>query len=82
MDGMETVHWFISDPACSISRLVKELKYFEKRLIPAGESHTFTFEIDPGRDLGFVDRDGRRFLEPGEYRIIVGGKLVSLTLKD
>ena len=71
IDGMETVHWFICDPYSSIARPVKELKFFEKRLIKAGESETFTFEIDPLRDLGFVNGEGDRFLEKGEYHIIV-----------
>lgn len=71
VDGMETVHWFICDPYSSIARPVKELKFFEKRLIKAGESETFTFEIDPLRDLGFVNGEGERFLERGEYHIIV-----------
>lgn len=35
-DGAETVHWFISDPYCSITRPVKELKHFEKQFIKAG----------------------------------------------
>ncbi len=78
---METVHWFIRDPTCSISRRVRELRYFEKQLIPADESRTFTFEIDPLRDLGFVDRDGRHFVEPGQYRIIVGNKQVGLIIR-
>jgi beta-glucosidase len=82
IDGMETVHWFINDPVCSVSRPVKELKHFEKQLIPVGESRTFSFEIDPLRDLGFVDRNGRRFVEPGDYFIIVGDKRVKLTLTE
>lgn len=44
-DGAETVHWFISDPYCSITRPVKELKHFEKQLIKAGETKTFRFDI-------------------------------------
>lgn len=71
VDGMETVQWYICDPFCSITRPVKELKHFEKVMLKAGESRTFTFEIVPGRDLSFVDRNGDRFLEKGEYDIIV-----------
>lgn len=70
-DGLETVHWFISDPYCSITRPVKELKYFEKQSIKAGETKTFRFDIDLERDLGFVDGNGKRFLETGEYYIQV-----------
>ena len=50
----------------------KELKFFEKKMIKAGAEEVFRFEIDPKRDLGFVDRTGRRYLDKGEYRIIVG----------
>ncbi len=32
-DGLETVHWFINDPVSTISRPVKELKFFDKQLI-------------------------------------------------
>lgn len=71
VDGKETVQWYICDPVCSITRPVKELKHFEKVLIKAGESRTFTFEIEPYRDLSFVDRTGERFLDGGEYHIIV-----------
>ncbi len=78
VDGMETVHWFISDPYSHITRPVKELKFFEKKLIKAGETVTFTFEIDPMRDLGFVDSEGRRYLDSGEYRIIVGNQTVKI----
>lgn len=70
-DGLETVHWFISDPVSSISRPVKELKFFEKQLVKAGETQVFRFHIDTNRDFGFVDADGKRFLEAGDYYIVV-----------
>ena len=81
-DGAETVHWFISDPYCSITRPVKELKHFEKQLIKAGETKTFRFDIDLERDSGFVNEDGKRFLEAGEYHILVQGQTVKIELID
>ena len=81
-DGAETVHWFISDPYCSITRPVKELKHFEKQLIKAGETKTFRFDIDLERDFGFVNEDGKRFLETGEYNIHVLGQTVKIKLID
>ena len=81
-DGAETVHWFISDPYCSITRPVKELKHFEKQLIRAGETKTFRFDIDLERDFGFVNEDGKRFLEAGEYHILVQGQTVKIELID
>ncbi len=82
MDGKETVHWFIRDPVCTISRPVKELKHFEKQLIKAGDTKTFRFEVDLERDFGFVDATGKRFLEPGEYQIIVKDKILKVELLD
>lgn len=77
-DGFETVHWYINDPYSHITRPVKELKYFEKKLIKAGESVTFRFDIDPLRDLGFVNREGKKYLDKGECRIMVGDQSVSI----
>ena len=77
-DGAETVHWFISDPYCSITRPMKELKHFEKQFIKVGETRTFRFDVDLERDLGFVDGNGKRFLEAGEYNIWVQDQKVKI----
>ena len=70
--GAETVHWFIHDPAASITRPWRELKHFEKARVPAGGSHTFRFVIDPARDFSFPNSNGRRVLEPGEIVLFAG----------
>ena len=82
MDGLETVHWFVSDPVSTISRPVKELKHFEKKQIQKGESQTFQFVIDPEKDLAFVDGTGEKVLESGEYIIQVKDKQLSIHLID
>ena len=79
-DGKETVQWYICDPYCTITRPVKELKYFEKQMIKAGKSRTFTFEIEPLRDLGFVNGDGERFLEKGDYYIMVQDQKIKIRI--
>jgi beta-glucosidase len=76
-EGVETVFWFIRDPAASITRPLKELKYFEQAPLAAGASRVFRFEIDPRRDLSFPDGDGRRILEPGEIILSAGGQQAS-----
>ncbi len=81
-DGDETVHWYISDPYCSISRPIKELKYFEKQQIKSGETKIFHFELDPMRDLSFVDGNGTQFLEKGDYYIIVKDKKIKIEVTD
>lgn len=72
--GKETVLWYISDPVCSVSRPIKELKFFEKQSLEAGESKVFLFEIDPMLDLSYTDATGHRFLEDGEFVVQVGDK--------
>lgn len=81
-DGMETVHWFIADPICSISRPIKELKHFDKQALAKGESKVFRFEIDINRDFGFVDGSGNRFVEPGDFYVIVKDKKIKIELTD
>jgi beta-glucosidase len=73
-EGVETVFWFIRDPAASITRPLKELKHFEQAALAPGASRVFRFEIDPLRDLSFPDSDGRRILEPGEIILTAGGQ--------
>ncbi|AZI28033.1 beta-glucosidase [Pedobacter sp. G11] len=81
-EGVETVHWFIQDPVSTISRPIKELKYFEKQLLKKGETKTYKFEVDLERDLSFVDGDGKRFLEAGDYNIIVKNKKIKIEIVD
>lgn len=80
-DGQETVHWFVSDPVCSISRPVKELKFFEKMPLKAGETKVFRFQIDTDRDFGFVDSDGKRFLEAGDYYVLVKDRKLKIRVE-
>lgn len=82
MDGAETVHWFVNDPVSTISRPMKELKFFDKQLIKKGETKVYRFDIDLDRDLGFIDSNGKRFLETGDYYIIVKDKKVKIEVVD
>ncbi len=81
VSGKETVQWYVCDPYSTITRPVKELKYFEKQLLLPGESRIFKFNINPLRDLGFVDENGHRFVEKGRFDIMVGGEKVSIELR-
>ncbi len=77
-DGLETVHWFMNDPVATISRPVKELKYFDKQLIKKGETLTFRFDIDIKKDFGFVNARGEKFIEEGDYYVIVKDKKIKI----
>jgi len=80
MDGKEAVLWFISDPIANISRPMKELKYFEKKEINAGETVVYQFEIDPMRDLSYVDNQGKRHLETGDYFVHVNNQKIKFKI--
>jgi beta-glucosidase len=80
MTGLETVHWYISDPACTISRPVKELKYFEKKEIVVGTKVKYHFEIDPMRDLSYTNSEGKRLMEAGEYFVMVNDQKVKFEI--
>lgn len=81
-EGLETVMWFVNDPACTVSRPVKELKHFEKQPLKPGETRTFRFRLSPWRDLSYRDENGYRVLEAGDYYVMVGNRRVKLTATD
>jgi len=81
-DGAETVHWFVTDPVCSVTRPLRELRYFSKSPIKAGETQTFRFELQPQRDLCFVNEQGEKILEPGRFIISVKEQSIEIELKN
>jgi beta-glucosidase len=78
--GKETALWFITDPVASISRPLKELKFFEKKEINVRESTVYKFDLNPMRDLSYPDGTGKRILEEGEFVIQVGNQKVKIEL--
>ncbi len=82
VDGKEAVLWFISDPVASVSRPVKELKYFDKKFIKAKGKEVFEFIIDPMRDLSFYDKYGKKHLESGKYVVEVQHQRIEFEIVD
>jgi beta-glucosidase len=70
--GEEIVRLYIRDVAASIVRPVKELKNFQKIALKPGERSTVKFILLP-KDLSYYDVTGTPVLEPGLFKIIVGG---------
>lgn len=81
IDGMETVFLYVSCPYSRITRPVKELKRFDKRMIRRGEAVRFEFELDVNKDLGFVDDQGNQFVDAGEVNICIGDKTLKLNIE-
>jgi beta-glucosidase len=71
-EGKEVVQLYIRDLVGSIVRPVKELKGFELVSLKAGEQKTIKFKIDKA-ELGFYNNKGEFVVEPGDFKIFVGG---------
>jgi len=71
-DGDEVVQLYIRDLLSSVARPVMELKGFQRIHLKAGETKTVSFEITPEM-LSMLDRNMKQVVEPGDFRIMIGG---------
>jgi beta-glucosidase len=71
-DGKEVVQLYIQDVAASLARPIKELKGFELIELKKGETKTVTLTLTE-KELGFYDNEGNFLIEPGTFKIRVGG---------
>ncbi len=71
-EGKEAVLWFLHDEVASLSRPVRDLKYYEKELLKPGESKVFTFTINPAAHLWFPNSKGERIMEDGHFTLMTG----------
>lgn len=81
MAGQEVVQLYVTDVVSSVTRPALELKGFLKIQLEPGESTTVQFTIAK-EQLQYVGRDYRRIVEPGQFRIQVGGHAESLLKAD
>jgi beta-glucosidase len=70
--GKEAVLWFLQDEVATLSRPVRDLKFYEKQLINPGESKTFSFKIRPSDHLSYQNKKGEEVLEDGYFSLTVG----------
>lgn len=70
-DGDEIVEMYIHDRFSSIVRPVKELKGFRRIHLAKGATATVSSDID-ATTLSYLDAEGRPFLEPGDFEIMIG----------
>jgi beta-glucosidase len=71
-EAEEVAQVYVRDLVGSLTRPVKELKGFKRVRLRPGETKAVTFDL-PVRSLGFHDREMRYVVEPGAFRIWVGG---------
>ena len=78
--GAEVVQLYIHDPLASITRRVLELKGFRKVFLEPGASTTVSFDLGP-EELSLLDANMQKTVEPGEFRIYIGGSSRDIRLK-
>ncbi|MEN8765796.1 beta-glucosidase BglX, partial [Wenyingzhuangia sp.] len=72
LTGKEVVQLYIRDVHASITRPVKELKGFELVSLAPNEVKTVSFTLTE-KELGFYNNNGAFTVEPGLFRLFVGG---------
>jgi len=75
--GDEVAQLYIRDEVSSVTRPVKELRGFQRITLDPGQSHTVEFMLGP-EQLSFLDHDMHRVVEPGTFKIMVGGSSVDV----
>jgi beta-glucosidase len=70
--GDEVVQLYIRDEVSSVTRPVKELRGFRRISLQPGETKTVEFPLGFA-ELSFLNRDMHRVVEPGAFKIMVGG---------
>lgn len=68
----EVVQLYVEDLEASCVVPLRSLRGFERITLAPGASQRVIFRLTP-RDLSLIDERGARVLEPGKFRITVGG---------
>ncbi|GAF04821.1 beta-glucosidase BglX [Saccharicrinis fermentans] len=79
--GKEVVQLYIRDEVATYARPVKELKGFQKIELEPGESKVVEFELTK-KELGYFFPDGTYVVEPGNFKVFVGGNSVDVLEGD
>jgi beta-glucosidase len=70
--GDEVVEVYLEDLESSVERPIRELVGFNRIHLCPGEKKTLSFKITP-RQMALIDLTGKCVLEPGRFRVHVGG---------
>ncbi len=79
--GDEVVQLYITDMYATVKTRVMELKDFERITLASRETKEVIFKLSP-YDLSLLNDKMDRVVEPGEFKIMVGGKSPSYKAAD
>ena len=74
-EGAEVAQLYVHDEVASVTRPVRALAGFRRLSLKPGESRPVEFELTP-KELGLYDQRMKFVVEPGKFRVYVGGSSV------
>jgi len=78
--GHEVVQLYIRDVLASVARPVQELRGFQRLRLDSGERRRISIPLSAA-SLAFRDESGRRVVEPGAIRVMVGSSSRDIRLR-
>jgi len=80
IEGEEVVQLYLRDEYSSLTRPIKELKGFKRVRLEPGESREVKFTLSTDL-LAFYDREMNLVVEPGDFKVMVGGSSQDVRLE-
>jgi beta-glucosidase len=77
-EGDEVVQVYVTDLAASVRVPIRSLAGVERLHLKPGERRVVKFTLEP-RQLAVITDDGRTVVEPGEFKVTIGGKQPGFT---
>jgi len=74
-EGAEVVQLYVHDEVARVTRPVRALAGFRRVSLKPGEARTVDFQLT-SKELGLYNRDMKFVVEPGKFRVFVGGSSV------
>ena len=70
-DGEEVAQLYLRDEYASVVQPLRQLKCFERFFLKRGEEKEIFFTLTE-KDLSIIDRNMKRVVETGDFRIMIG----------
>lgn len=80
-DGVEVVQLYVEDVVTSATWAQKELKAWKRVEVKAGLTVRVRLELNAA-DLWIIDTQGKKVVEPGRFRVLVGNSSRTADLKE
>lgn len=79
LPGDEVAQLYFRQVTGSVTTYEMNLSGFERVALKPGEARTVTFTL-PASELEIIDRKGRRTVEAGEFKVMIGGSSADIKL--